>query len=620
MSEKIDIKALNVAEHQALVCLYFSMLPKTDVRYKSRNEYWEILGRRFGKSANTYKNYKDAYDPYFDSNNRVGHKTTRSIKDQSGIAFQDMYDRYKDYNPDDLQSAIEEIIELYRVEESSFVSMKCGFPDTVHAMIAGQEEITIDGVYTLPEKLTVDRIVFITVGGDTGKKEVDWKPGFFGISHVIKPPYDYGYNSKDKYFKFDIKVDLILPEVMKREDFINYEDAFDAPYIGPELSRDPSQAVSSFDNQKAVAVVRAALDKYPEIKEKLEKIFDKDFMDRVYGSVKMLIPTMVEYGKSIDDAVIEGVKDKKEEAEEDEKEVVLTPYGKEDFLKQVFIEESDYDLLVAMLENKKNIILQGAPGVGKTFMAKRLAYSMMGYKDDSRVQMVQFHQSYSYEDFVVGYRPNETGFSIEYGPFYDFCKKAEHRVGPHFFIIDEINRGNVSKIFGELLMLIEKDKRNDKLDLLYTKEAFSVPDNVFIIGMMNTADRSLALIDYALRRRFAFFDVKPAFGRESFKLEVQKTANPKRVNHLISYVQKLNAAISSDESLGSGFEVGHSYFCNAPVADETGNQDEKVNQWMDMTIEYELIPLIKEYWFDDPDKVSEWSSKLREAKKAEKDD
>lgn len=138
--------------------------------------------------------------------------------------------------------------------------------------------------------------------------------------------------------------------------------------------------------------------------------------------------------------------------------------------------------------------------------------------------------------------------------------------------------------------------------------------------MMNTADRSLALIDYALRRRFAFFDVRPAFDKSLFEVQISKSADPKQVNHLITYVKKLNEVISADESLGKGFEIGHSYFCRAPEKSGEESDEKALKQWIDMTVEYELIPLIKEYWFDDPDKVSEWSTKLREAKKEDNND
>lgn len=607
----IDISLLNDEQKQALACLFYARLPKEDPRYKGRTACFELFQKRFNKKVNTYRHSKDTYDAYFDTNNRVGWVGTSIIS--RGQAYQDMYDQFKDKDISEIEEAVSQIIEEYSNEESSFVSMKCGFPETVHAMIAGVEQVTIDGVYTLPERITTDRIVFITIGGDVGKPEVDWKPGFFGISHVIKEPYDYGYNGKDKYYKFDIAVDLVLPEVMRREDFINYAEAFDAPYIGPELTRDPSQALSSLGDAKAVAVIRAALDRYPEIKEKLESIFSAEFMKRVFGAVKMLIPTEVEYGECVSASIKEAQNDSDPE---DETPKELKPYTKEDFLREVYLDDNEYDLLVSMIKAKKNIILQGAPGVGKTFMAKRLAYSIMGYIDESRVKVIQFHQSYSYEDFVVGYRPTKDGFEIDHGPFYKFCnEKARGKAGPFFFIVDEINRGNVSKIFGELLMLIEEDKRNQEVELLYTKERFSVPDNVYIIGMMNTADRSLALIDYALRRRFSFFDVKPAFGKKNFIIEMEKTTRPDRIKRLMAYVEELNRAIRADDSLGSGFEIGHSYFCNAPKQSERPVDTQSFDHWMEMTIEYDIIPLIKEYWFDETDKVEEWSKKLREAKK-----
>ncbi len=204
----------------------------------------------------------------------------------------------------------------------------------------------------------------------------------------------------------------------------------------------------------------------------------------------------------------------------DIEEEPLNTYSKENFLADVYISEKQYDTLEGLLRKKLNVILQGAPGVGKTYAAKRLAYSMMGVKDPERVQLVQFHQSYSYEDFVEGFRPSSTGmnFEIKKGAFYNFCKKAsDDKENEYFFIIDEINRGNLSKIFGELFMLIEADKRGNDIQLLYSSDKFSVPKNVYIIGMMNTADRSLAMIDYALRRRFAFFEMKPAFESEGFR-------------------------------------------------------------------------------------------------------
>jgi len=279
----------------------------------------------------------------------------------------------------------------------------------------------------------------------------------------------------------------------------------------------------------------------------------------------------------------------------------IEKYDKEKFLNDVYMTEAKYDRLVAVLKKKKNIILQGAPGVGKTFAAKRLAYSIMGEKDDDRIEFVQFHQNYSYEDFMMGYKPVEDGFELKYGIFYRFCQKAaNHPDKDYFFIIDEINRGNMSKIFGELLMLIEADYRDIKATLAYNGLSFSVPKRLHIIGMMNTADRSLAMIDYALRRRFSFFDMEPGFDSEGFIKYLEGFAND-TFNTLIDRIKKLNQEIAKDKSLGKGFCIGHSYFCNT---------DECTEEWMQDVVDFDVLPMLAEYWFDDTDKLQRWENIL----------
>lgn len=287
----------------------------------------------------------------------------------------------------------------------------------------------------------------------------------------------------------------------------------------------------------------------------------------------------------------------------DEKEKI--DYKEEDFLIEVYLSREEYRNLKKLITEKKNIILQGSAGVGKSYAAKRLAYSIIGEKDNERVKMIQFHQSYSYEDFIMGYRPNENGFELKEGVFYKFCEDARNDEGnDYFLIIDEINRGNISKIFGELFMLIENDKRGEEyaLELVYKDdEKFFVPENLYIIGLMNTADRSLAMLDYALRRRFAFYDMKPAFESEQFK-EYQKNLKNSKFDNLIKKVEELNEVIKED--LGEGFCIGHSYFCNL----ETVEIDK-----LSLIIEFELIPLLKEYWFDDKEKVNTWIKNLTDA-------
>lgn len=281
------------------------------------------------------------------------------------------------------------------------------------------------------------------------------------------------------------------------------------------------------------------------------------------------------------------------------------PYTEKKFLEEVFVTENDFYKLRNLLLRKKNLILQGAPGVGKTFAARRLAYAIMGEKDDSRVMQVQFHQNYSYEDFVMGYKPNENGgFDMKYGVFRKFCTRAavdkEHK---YFFIIDEINRGNLSKIFGELLMLIESDYRDKPIQLSYNDETFAVPSNIYIIGMMNTADRSLAMIDYALRRRFSFFEMKPGFETDAYNNYILGWSSQK-LRSLINAIIELNKVITNDDSLGSGFCIGHSYLCNFDNGYDLGS-----------IVEYDIIPMLREYWFDNDDKFNQEAQKLRNALK-----
>lgn len=345
----------------------------------------------------------------------------------------------------------------------------------------------------------------------------------------------------------------------------------------------------------------------------IEKFFEKDGREglkKALNSARENIIYYYDYTKDKSKGLLnicrEIVKNNKIDISFEDNDLFLPPtiYDKNKFLQEVYITEKEYDKLEKLIKNKKNIILQGSAGVGKSYAAKRLAYSIIGEKDNERVKMIQFHQSYSYEDFIMGYRPNENGFELKEGVFYKFCKEAEmdeNKENKYFLIIDEINRGNISKIFGELFMLIENDKRGEEyaLELVYKDdEKFFVPENLYIIGLMNTADRSLAMLDYALRRRFAFYDMKPAFESEQFK-EYQKNLNNSKFDNLIKKVEELNEVIKED--LGEGFCIGHSYFCNL----ETVEIDK-----LSLIIEFELIPLLKEYWFDDKEKVKKWEDEL----------
>lgn len=268
-----------------------------------------------------------------------------------------------------------------------------------------------------------------------------------------------------------------------------------------------------------------------------------------------------------------------------------------------FIPEEEFKQATELLRRKKNIILQGPPGVGKTFIAKKLAYELLGQKNDANIEMVQFHQSYSYEDFIQGLRPGRAGFELKNGVFYSFCKKAHAHPGRmFFFVIDEINRGNLSKIFGEVMMLIEPDKRHEKnaLKLTYCEDEhdrFYIPENIYIIGTMNTADRSLAIVDYALRRRFAFITLHPHYGKAFRNFLQSIDVSESIVEHIVTSIEKVNWKIREDANLGTGFQIGHSYFCTYP-----SGANEK--DWFNQVVNFEIKPLLEEIWFDNTDQAN----------------
>ena len=349
--------------------------------------------------------------------------------------------------------------------------------------------------------------------------------------------------------------------------------------------------LSWFDIVRPVELLSDAADEYIE---KYRKVMHKGAHDNLYNPAT-LSPVKPQcknkFLKFWYESVVEDVVDEMESG-----------YSKKEFLDDVFMSEREFDELASLIRKKRNVILTGAPGVGKTYAATRIAWAMMEERDRRRVQFVQFHQSYSYEDFICGYKPSGEGFELKPGVFYTFCKAAKGDPDhDYFFIIDEINRGNLSKIFGELLMLIEADKRGNEdyaVRLAYKPdEAFTVPSNLYIIGMMNTADRSLAMMDYALRRRFSFFPMRPGFDTEGFK---DKLSGDSKLAKLVDAVRELNKRIAQDPALGEGYVIGHSYFCT-----DDANPEE--------IVKYEIGPTLREYWFDDPDKAEKEIAALLES-------
>lgn len=303
---------------------------------------------------------------------------------------------------------------------------------------------------------------------------------------------------------------------------------------------------------------------------------------------------------------------KEEKVEERE----IQPYSVDDLIASgVFLEEEEIKQLLARLQSKKAMILQGPPGVGKTFIARKLAYALMEEVDKNRLEMVQFHQSYSYDDFVRGYRPvagKAGSFGLQNGVFYEFCQKAINDPDREYvFIIDEINRGNLSQIFGELLMLIESDKRDPEfaVPLIYKNEnepRFYIPPNLYLIGLMNVADRSLAMVDYALRRRFVFVNLTAKYESGLYRQWLlDRSMQPELVDLIIERMTALNKQINDDPLLGENYQIGHSFFC--PKGDNFAGLDKN---WYQGIIRTEIVPLLKEYWFDNQSKAEDAERRL----------
>lgn len=592
-----------------LVCMYYARLSSDDDRYKnSKSKDLNIIAEYFDIKISTVNNIKDYYDALFDN----GRKGWWQRTPESYPKLYTTYAKYKEMTTEEHSCIVDSIIEEIISAIKPYFSIKTKEEITVRQVLSKSSSVVFSGINVLQDKLKLGQIVFVVFGGD----KPAWKTGLIGMGVITQEPFDIGYDKNN--FRLGVDIKLLLQSPIKRADLVSYSDTFDIIGIGPITKWEPNQALSRIEEHKAIALMRAMLELDPNIEDDLTNLVGPIVMQRIKGVTKRYVEIDVEYGQAINSPKTISYENP---AEGDSRGGIVSDlfstynatsteseeypeYTKESLLEEVFMKEEQYDAIVELLERKKNIILQGAPGVGKTFAAKRLAYSIIGCKDESKVEFIQFHQSYAYEDFVLGYKPTETGFTIEEGPFYKFCKKAEANGGKHFFIIDEINRGNLSRIFGELLVLTEATKRNESATLLYTKESFKVPDNVYIIGMMNTADRSLAMIDYALRRRFSFFPMEPAFGLESFKSYLDKIATPK-AKVLVAKIIELNNEIERDDNLGKGFKIGHSYLCAKDLSDES----------LKAIVQYEIIPLLEEYWYDEPSKVEKWSQELLSALK-----
>jgi 5-methylcytosine-specific restriction protein B len=281
-----------------------------------------------------------------------------------------------------------------------------------------------------------------------------------------------------------------------------------------------------------------------------------------------------------------------------------------------FLSANSIETILERWRSKKNLILQGPPGTGKTWLAKRLGFALVGSNDRettrSRLRIVQFHPSLAYEDFVRGWRPSGDGrLALVDGILMQAidAAKSEQDI-PFVLVIEEINRGNPAQIFGEMLTLLEETKRSpsEGMELAYRKEPgerVHIPKNLFVIGTMNVADRSLAIVDLALRRRFAFVDLEPQLGPAWRSWCSDRGLDEAILREIESRITSLNAEITSATSLGPQFRIGHSFV--TPDIEETISD---ADGWFRAKVETEIGPLLDEYWYDAPETARAATAKL----------
>lgn len=525
MMDDILIENLSAEEHQALVCMYYAKLPSSDPRSKKMKDDFAVLESFFGKTFYTYRNYRDAYDYFFDSNGRKGWE--RENVDGIGIAHKAVYEKYKDYDVDVLEKAVDKIIAMYErncnKNYDNLVSLKCIQPDVAHAVLSREPVITISDIYTLADKLTLNNTVFLTLGGDRGNSEVDWEPGFRAIAHVVKAPYGHGYRREAKYFKIDLKLDVVLPEAMTRNDFLDYKSAWNVTFIGPELKRDPTQAVGSITYNEAVAVVRCALDRFPEIKDSLEKIFSTTFMNKVYGPTEKLLSVMVNHGET-DEAAL---------CRELNSNLTKTQMA-DDF---TFFAE--------------NVLFYGVPGCGKSYSVEQ-RYESQVTNNQCKVRVV-FHPDYTYSDFVGQLMPvlkevpnaqGEKEEKLQYdfvpGPFTRILDVAyANHKEKCLLIIEELNRGNAPAIFGEIFQLLDRNDDGSSKYAIYNSDIanevhkdklcpIKLPPNLTIVATMNTSDQNVFTMDTAFQRRWQMKHIPNRFTGESL--------DEKTINHVAKHL------------------------------------------------------------------------------------
>lgn len=480
----------------------------------------------------------------------------------------------------------------------SFFALKISDPGSsqlVDDIKAGSQSLVIQQLNQLESDLIIGSKVFIQLGGD----KVDWEKGLIGLAEITKPPYEKGYDEKSpRNFKLGLKMLLVLKSVIKREEFRFYVNTYDAGGIGPNTRGEQNQAIKALTDTQACSIIRAIAEREPNLKENIKDLFNTEFCDCVFGK----LPCMIEKEMSYDESL-----------------AIRSGSTISENTESVDVEKSSvYGNCLQIQRNPRtnklhplNFIIYGAPGTGKTYSTVEYALAIIENKPvdlsnktteqrkaeivkykkyirNKQIVFTTFHQNYGYEEFIQGLRPDteseNMAFKIVDGIFKKIADLAlnDEDDRNYVIIIDEINRANISKVFGELITLIEEDKRwgelNESCAMLQSGDVFAVPNNLYIVGTMNSADKSISLIDAALRRRFEFIEQRPDI---SLVKDIV----------LRNMLENLNLCLVNELD-STDLLIGHSYFMNKSESD------------LCEILNNSIIPLLYEYFYDNRKKVA----------------
>lgn len=602
----IDIKSLDGTEKLAIMCFYYAQLRSDDPRYANKKcvDMLTLVANRYGMTYSKAKNDRDAFDALFD-NGRKGW-TDRPLEKRSRYLYE-IYTKYKDEKIEDLESAVNAIIEEAKEDTIQYYSIKTKDGSTVEKIFRRGGNVEFDGLNVLQDSLKSGQVVFIVLGGDRPA----WDTGLVGMGVISREPYDIGYSGKN--FKIAVDIKVLLDKAIKREDLLPFRDTYGTIGIGPITKWEPNQALSQVGEKNAIALMRAMLELNPDIEQDLSSLVNADTMMRVKGVTKKMVEVEVPFGENIKTSLqntLFSVFADEPEPTAHARENVQDKGGSGnetlEVLKTCFEVEREPRTVKI---HPMNCIIYGAPGTGKTYSTAEYALAIIenrevdrskkspserrqimkkynDYMKKGQVVFTTFHQSYGYEEFIQGLRPDTKSDKMTFRTVDGVFKKIadlalNDSVNNYVIIIDEINRANISKVFGELITLIEEDKRwgevNETCVTLQSGDSFAVPNNLYIVGTMNSADKSISLIDAALRRRFSFIEQRP---------EADLVENPT----LRQVLEKLNSLLA-DELDSSDLLIGHSYFLN-----KTGDD-------LCSILNNSIIPLLYEYFYDDKKKV-----------------